>query len=375
MVFIPLFIDIKGKRFYRTIISRQDIRVLRYGRMPELTDRDKSILSAIIREYVETGEPVGSRIIARKYLYNLSPATIRNVMADLEEMGFLYQPHVSAGRIPSSEGFRCYLNDIMELQALPRIEKSLISRQMSQRPGDIRETLRKASELLSKISQNASIVILPKFDTFFFRRIDLIRLDESRVMVVLVSRAGMVYNHIVYGENLTQHKLDQYTNYLNETYADLTIQEMRDKLVKEMSGEKARFDSIVKQALNLGMTAIKGVHDVPDIFIQGKETVFNNPEVADLDRLKEIVNAFEDKGRIVQILNRVLDIPGVSVLLGKEMEHIGMDNFSMVASGYCRQNIPLGTLGVLGPIRMDYSRVIPLVGYMARVLSDLLEDM
>ena len=252
--------------------------------MPELTDRDKSILGSIIREYVETGEPVGSRIIARKYLYSLSPATIRNVMADLEEMGLLYQPHVSAGRIPTSEGFRCYLNDIMELQALPRLEKSMISRQMTYGTGDIRETLKKASELLSRISQNASIIILPKFDTFFFKRIDLIRLDDARVMVVLVSRAGMVYNHIVYGENLSQHKLDQYANYLNGNYADLTIQEMRDRLLKEMSSEKARVDSIVKQALNLGMTALTGVQDVPDIFIQGKETVFNKPEVTDLDR-------------------------------------------------------------------------------------------
>jgi len=343
--------------------------------MPDLTDRDKSILGAIIREYVETGEPVGSRIIARKYLFTLSPATIRNVMADLEEMGLLYQPHVSAGRIPTSEGFRCYLNDIMELQTLPRMEKSMISRQMTHGTGDIRDTLKKASELLSRISQNASIIILPKFDTFFFKRIDLIRLDDTRVMVVLVSRAGMVYNHIVHGENLSQHKLDQYSNYLNGNYADLTIQEMRDKLVKEMSSEKARVDSIVKQALNLGMTALSGVSDVPDIFIQGKETVFNKPEVTDLDRLKEIVNAFEDKGRIVQILNRVLDIPGVSVLLGKDMEYIGINNFSMVASGYYRQNVPLGSLGVIGPIRMDYSRVIPLVGYMARVISELLEDM
>jgi heat-inducible transcriptional repressor len=123
------------------------------------------------------------------------------------------------------------------------------------------------------------------------------------------------------------------------------------------------------------MTALKGVQDVPDIFIQGKETVFNKPELSDLDRLRDIVKVFEDKGRILRILNRVLEIPGVSVLLGEEMEHIGMDNFSMVASGYYRQNIPLGSLGVIGPIRMDYSRVIPLVGYMAKVLSDLLEDM
>jgi heat-inducible transcriptional repressor len=158
--------------------------------MPELTDRDKSILNAIIREYVGTGEPVGSRVIAKKYLYTLSSATIRNAMADLEEMGLLYQPHVSAGRTPTPEGFRFYLNDIIEVKALPRLEKSMISRQMSLGTGDIMDTLKKASVLLSKISQNASIIILPRFDTFFFKRIDFVRLDEARIMVVLVSRAG-----------------------------------------------------------------------------------------------------------------------------------------------------------------------------------------
>ena len=349
--------------------------MLRNDIMPELTDRDKSILNAIIREYVETGEAVGSRIIARKYLYTLSPATIRNIMADLEEMGLLYQPHVSAGRIPTPEGFRYYLNDIMEVKSLPRLEKTMISRQMSRGTGDIRETLRRASTLLSNISQNASIIILPRIDTFYFKRIDFVRLDETRVMVILVSRAGMVYNHIVQGEDIQQSKLDQYGNYLNEVYADLTIHEMRDRLVKEMSGEKARVDAIIRQALDLGMTALKSVEDVPDIVIQGKDTIYNKPDLADLSKLRDIVNAFEDKGRIVRILNRVLEVPGVSVLLGEEMEHIGMDNFSMVATGYHNRNIPVGSLGVIGPMRMDYSRVIPLVGYMARFLSELLEDM
>jgi heat-inducible transcriptional repressor len=343
--------------------------------MPELTQRDKSILNAIIREYVDTGEPVGSRIIARKYLNTLSSATIRNIMADLEEMGLLYQPHVSAGRIPTPEGFRCYLNDIMELKSLPRGEKTMISRQMSHGTGDIMDTLVKASVLLSKISQNASIIILPRFDTFFFRRIEFVRLDEHRTMVVLVSRAGMVYNHIVHGEDIPQGKLDQFANYLNETYADLTIHEMRDRLVREMSSEKAKVDTLIKQALELGMTALKAVEEVPEIVIRGKETVFNKPDLSDLGKLRDVVNAFEDKSRIVRILNRVLEVPGVSVLLGEEMNNIGIDNFSMVATGYHKKNIPVGSLGVIGPIRMDYTRVIPLVGYMARFLSDLLEDM
>ncbi|MGC9324068.1 MAG: heat-inducible transcriptional repressor HrcA [Desulfomonilia bacterium] len=342
--------------------------------MIQLTDRDKSILGAIIKEYVETGEPVGSRMISRKYMVNLSPATVRNVMADLEEMGFLHQPHVSAGRIPTPEGFRCYLNDIIEIKALPRGEKSLITRQMSQGTGDIRDVLRKASLLMSQISQNASIILLPKLSTFYFRRIDFVRLDENRIMVILVSKAGMVYNHIVYGEDLSQDKLNSYSNYLNEAFADLTVQEMRDRLLGEMTSEKVRFDTLVRDAINLGVTALDGLEDKPDLFIQGKETVFNNPELVNLNRLRDIVNAFEDKGRIVRILNKVLEIPGVSVLLGEELEHIGMDDFSMVASGYYRRNVPVGSLGVIGPIRMDYSRVIPLVGYMAKVLSDLLEE-
>ncbi len=340
-----------------------------------LSIRDKGILGAIIQEYVSTGEPVGSRIIARKYMVTISPATVRNVMADLEEMGFLYQPHVSAGRVPTPEGFRYYLNDIMELKALPRLEKSMISRHMAKSLGDVRETLREASSLLSRISQNASIIIMPKLDTVFFKRIDFIRLDENRTLVVLVSKAGMVYNHIVYGEDVSQDQLNKYTNFLNDSYADLTIQEMRDMLIKEMSSERAKFDSLVHQALSLGMTALEGVEDRPDIYIQGKESVYNSPDLVKLERLRDIVNAFEDKGRIVRILNRVLDDPGVKVLLGEEMEHIGMDDFSMVASGYYRRNVPVGSLGIIGPIRMDYSRVIPLVGYMAKVLSDLLEDL
>ncbi|MBN2298535.1 MAG: heat-inducible transcription repressor HrcA [Deltaproteobacteria bacterium] len=340
-----------------------------------LTVRDKGILDAIIQEYVSTGEPVGSRIIARKYMLTISPATVRNVMADLEEMGFIYQPHVSAGRVPTSEGFRYYLNDIMELKALPRGEKTMISRHMAKNLGGVKDTLREASFLLSHISRNASIIILPKLNTFFFKHIDFVRLDDTRVLVILVSKAGMVYNHIVYGEDIAQDQLSAYANYLNDSYADLTIQEMRDMLVKKMSSEKARFDSLVKQAINLGMTALEGVEDRPDIYIQGKESVFNAPELANLERLRDILSAFEDKGRIVRILNRVLEDPGVKVLLGEDMEHIGMDDFSMVASGYCRGNVPVGSLGVIGPIRMDYSRVIPLVGYMAQILSELLEDL
>jgi len=340
----------------------------------QLSERDKSILGAIIQEYVSTGEPVGSRIIAKKYMCTISPATVRNVMADLEEMDFLYQPHISAGRIPTPEGFRYYLNDIMEVKTLPRGEKSLITRHMSRTTGDVRAAVKEASTLLSSISRNVSIIILPSLDTFHFKRIDFVRLDESRILVILVSRAGMVFNHIVHDEDIDQELLFKYANYLNEWCSGLSIREMRDMLVQEMSSEKARFDSLVRRAVSLGMTAIDHAEGSPDIYIQGKESVFNSPELANLDKLRDIVNAFEDKGRIVRILNSVLKDSGVKVLLGEDMEGFGMDDFSLVASRYYRKDVPVGSLGVIGPMRMDYSRVIPLVGYMAKILSDLLED-
>jgi heat-inducible transcriptional repressor len=340
----------------------------------QLSERDKSILGAVIQEYVSTGEPVGSRILSRKYMPTLSPATVRNVMADLEEAGLLYQPHISAGRIPTPEGFRFYLGEIMQVKALPKGEKGMISRHMAKTMGDVKETLHEASYLLSQISKNASIVIMPRIDPFLFKRIDFVRLDESRILVILVSKSGMVYNHIVHGEDISQDLLVKYANYLNEFSADLSIHEMRDRLVREMSSEKARFDTIVKQALCLGMTALEGVAGSPDIYIQGKESVFNSPDLTDFGKLRDIATAFEDKGKMVRLLNRVLEDPGVKVLLGDDMEQLGTDYFSLVASGYYRRKVPVGSLGVIGPIRMDYSRVIPLVGYMAKILSNLLED-
>ena len=340
-----------------------------------LDERDKSILEAIIQEYIATGEPVGSRIVSRKYVQNISPATVRNVMADLEEMAFLYQPHVSAGRIPTPEGFRCFLDEIMEFKALPRGDRTMIARHLAKPVLSLKETIKQASHLLSQISRNAAIVIMPKLGTFFLKHIDFVRLDAKRILVILVSRSGVVYNQIVHDEDIFQDDLVSYSNYLNTYYADLTIQEMRDALLQEISSEKARFDRIVSQAIGLGMVALDCFEDTPDIVIEGKESIFNSPDLADLDKFREILNTFEDKGRIVRILNMVLEIPGVRVLLGEEMGYLGMQDFSMVASGYYRGDIPLGSLGVIGPIRMDYSRVIPLVGYMANYLSNMLEDL
>ncbi len=344
--------------------------------MNKLSERDKSILGSVIQEYIATGEPVGSRIVARRYMLNISPATVRNVMADLEDMGYLYQPHVSAGRIPTPEGFRLYLAEIAAFSKLNNATKSLITTHMQKASGDVTQLLKEASHLLSEISQNASVIILPKLDTFYFKRVDFVRLDSSRVLVVLISKTGMVYNHIVYGEDITSDDLTKYANYLNESYRGMTIFEMRDRLMEQMKGEKRLFDSVIGKATSLGVQALSCVGDVPDVVIEGKDSVYNNPGISDLGSLRDVVRAFEDKGQIVRMLNQVLDadLPGVKMMIGDEMNSLGVQDFSLIASGYGRGSQRVGSLGVIGPMRMDYGRVVPLVEYMAGVLSNLLED-
>ncbi|HQP32038.1 MAG TPA: heat-inducible transcriptional repressor HrcA, partial [Deltaproteobacteria bacterium] len=326
------------------------------------------------QEYISTGEPVGSRVVSRRYDLNVSPATIRNVMADLEEYGYLQQPHVSAGRVPTPEGIRFFLEEILQTKILPKGEKTMISRHLAKSFGSIKDTLHETSLLLSEISQNAAIIILPKLSTFILKRIEFLRLDDKRILVILISKSGMVYNHIVQGEDIAQDELTKYSNFLNETYADMSIQKVRDMLVGEMTSEKARFDDLVRKAMELGKTALESVEDCPEVVIEGKESVFNYPEFSDIDRLREIVRAFEDKGRILRLLNQVIADSGVKVFVGEELGALGMRDFSMVASGYFRGDTPVGTLGVIGPLRMDYARVIPLVEYVAKVLSNLLED-
>lgn len=339
-----------------------------------VSGRDKQIFGIIMQEYISTGEPVGSRVVSRRYDLSVSPATIRNVMADLEEYGYLHQPHVSAGRVPTPEGIRFFLEEILQTRILPKGEKNMISRHLAKSFGSLKDTLHETSLLLSEISQNAAIIILPKLTTFILKRIEFLRLDDKRILIILISTSGMVYNHIVQGEDIAQDELTKYSNFLNETYADMTIQKVRDMLVSEMSSEKARFDNLVRKAMELGKTALEGVDDAPDIVIEGKESVFNYPEFSDIDRLREIVRTFEDKGRILRLLNLVIAGSGVKVFVGEELGALGMRDFSMVASGYSRGDTPVGTLGVIGPLRMDYGRVIPLVEYVAKVLSSLLEE-
>lgn len=219
---------------------------------PELSDRTRNILEAIIDEHIATAEPVGSRTVARRHQLGLSPATIRNVMADLEELGFLQSPHTSAGRVPTDKGYRFYVDSLLQVRKLTSSEQKKIDSRYQLQGRKVEEVLRDVSKTLSSLSHYTGLVMAPKLESTVFRHIEFVPLSEGRILVVFVARSGLVQNKIIEThEPMTRHELEQISGYLNRTLAGLTIQEVKEKIFIEMEEEKSRYDSLMAKTLSL----------------------------------------------------------------------------------------------------------------------------
>jgi len=339
-----------------------------------LSSRDRKILQAIILDYIQTAEPVGSRTVSKKYKMELSPATIRNVMADLEEMGFLKQPHTSAGRVPTARAFRFYVDSILEVRQLSKADQELIKKGLSQEKKDINEILKRASSLLSLLSKQTGVVLAPRFGSNVFRHIEFIKLREKKVLVIIVTKSGEVQNRLIEAdEPMAQEELDKYSRYLNEIMAGLSLIEAKRKIVEELKKEKVLFDKLTFQALKLSKKALEGEEE-GDLYIEGKTNLLKFPEFADLEKMRAILETFEEKTKIVKLLDKALNAHGIQIFIGAENEYSEMKDCSLIAAPYSKENFTLGTLGVIGPMRMDYSTIIPIVDYTARILSKILES-
>ncbi len=343
--------------------------------MVKLTKRDQTVLEAVITDYIETGEPVGSRTISKRSVMNVSPATIRNVMADLEEMGLLHQPHTSAGRIPTVKGLRLYLDSIMQSRQLAILEKEQIREAMQNRPQDIRELLRRTSRMLSHYCRQAGVVLWPKLSLTSFKHIEFLRLGPLDIMVILISKAGLVHQtHIETSEEITQGELDKYGRYINDLLQNVPISMVKERILEEMASEKALFDQLFARALKMTQRAIQNTIEESDIYIEGQTNLLDNPEFADVERMRKILRAFEDKSRMIRLLDDTLKAStGIQIILGTEGEFQALQEMSLISSPYGRGDTPLGVLGVIGPLRMDYSRIIPIVEFTAKFLSQILE--
>jgi heat-inducible transcriptional repressor len=338
-------------------------------------ERSRRVLEAVILEYIKGGVPVGSRAIAKRYGLSVSPATIRNVMADLEELGLLYQPHTSAGRVPTELGLRVYIDAILKIQQLSIADREQIRRSYRGGASRVEGLLQETSKVLSSFSRQAGLVLTPRLSHTVFKRIEFVRLRTSMVMTILVSQAGIVHNTVFeIKEDISQEELDKYGRYLNDMLQDLALHQVKARLLEEMKKEKVLFDRLLSKALELSQKALQENIENSELYIGGRTNLLDNPEFADVEQMRRIFNAFEEKSKIIDLLDKSMSAGGVNIFIGSESELLDMESVSFITSPYASGDEVLGTLGVIGPTRMDYSRIIPLVDYTAKLLSKMLEE-
>jgi heat-inducible transcriptional repressor len=334
----------------------------------------KEILKMIVEDYIQTAEPVGSRTVSKKLESTLSPATIRNIMADLEELGLLYQPHPSAGRIPTERGLRYYIDHLLDIRELSKEEQERIRSDYLHHQLEGKELFREACRILSSSSHYLAVVWAPRMGMLVLQHIEFVKLKKHLILAILISSTGWVQNRIIeMEEDLSQSELDHLSDYLNHLLTGLTLYEVREKLIEQMRIEKYTYDRLLEQAIKLGERALSSF-DETDVFIEGRTHILQQPEFGNISIMSDLFRAFEEKATMVKLLDKCLQPKGVQISIGSESEIQEMEVCSLVTSTYGCKGRVWGALGVIGPRRMNYSKIIPLVDYSAKLLSQILES-
>ena len=340
----------------------------------QLDERPREILKLIIRSYVNSGDPVGSRSLAKLMEWRLSPATIRNIMSDLEEEGYLAQPHTSAGRIPSEKGYRFYVDNLADSGKVSKSDERYINRVLaeSETPEDI---MSRASFILSAISKNVGLVIAPPIAATILKHIEFVELGDGKILVVFVSKTGLLQRKLIrVAERYTQEELDKAGRYLVEKFSGKTLTEIRNELIRLMQFERTLFDGMMTLLRTWGQTLCEDAG--PDsIYLQGTSNILNQPEFADVERMRMLFQMFEEKGRLVKILNECISNnppEGVRISIGSELGVPNMRDFTLITSSYASNDRTTGFLGIIGPTRMEYERGISIVSYLGRLIGEMI---
>ena len=349
--------------------------------MKELKPRAKEILSAIIRDYICTGEPVGSKSIAERYRLGIGSASIRKIMCELEGEGFLTQPHTSAGRIPTLKSFRYYIDSLMKIEALLKVDKETIRTFAESAPGP-EERLREATRCLSMLTHTPVMVSAARVRRFLIKSLNAVKVDSTSIMVIAVSCDSVVQNMLVRlpKEDVEKINFERVTNYLNSIASGRTLIELKKKVLREMEDEKNLCDAVVARALKLSALALEGEEYSENssgsiCYVEGRVNIIDQPEFSlDHKKMKRMLTLFEEKGLLVKILESCISEKGPTIRLGSESDIEGLDGVSFVAAPYSANEGLEGALCVVGPIWMNYPRIVPLVGYTAEHLSTGLSE-
>ena len=341
----------------------------------DLNDRNQCILKAVILSYIRTAYPVGSRNLTKIFDFGLSPASIRNIMADLEGLGYLIQPHPSAGRVPTEKGYRFYVDGLLS-EADPETKNYDFGVQQYpfHRTDDIRVLLQETSRMLSFCSHYAGIVLTPKFANMLFQHLQFIKLRRHHILMVFVSTEGLVQTKVIEtDEDFDEQELDRFSFFLNDRFKGLTLQEIRTRLLGQMWEDKQSYGHLLQMALEPISESLKEAQG-EELYLEGATNILEQPEFSNVEKMKALFRTFEEKYNIMKLLDKCFNSEGVRVFIGSENSFLGTNDCSLVITNYKRGNKVLGALGIIGQTRMEYSRVIPLVDYTAKLLSQTLAE-
>jgi heat-inducible transcriptional repressor len=350
-----------------------------------LDSRAEVLLAALIKEHLVTGEAVGSRVLSDRFShgYGWSPATIRNVMGNLEEAGFVDQPHTSAGRVPTDKGYRYYVDNMLGEARLSRgdlkaIDHLFAAHDIDASPDRLMET---ASHVLSALSQNVGIVVSPSLAENRLKHIEFVQLPDKRILVVLVSLSGIIHNKVIrVADEFSQDELDRTASYLNVEFHGKSLVAIRSEIVELMKEEKALYDRLLQNAVLLCEQSLAGEETTGEVYVDGASNILTKPDFDDIERMRDLFRMFEEKSRLIKILNEcVHDAPtypgDVHVTIGREHLASSMRDCALITAPYrVGSNESIGTLGVVGPMRIEYARIMAMVNYMARLIEQRLGE-
>lgn len=340
-----------------------------------ISERAQHFLKVLIERYIRDGQPVGSRTLAKDAGLDLSPATIRNVMADLEDLGFVASPHTSAGRVPTASGYRLFVDSLLSLKPLD----GALLREVQQKldvHGQPAGLVDSASRLLSNLTHMAGVVMVPKHNQIKIRQIEFVPLSDVRVLTVIVTSTGEVYNRIIETSRVfSRSELEQLSNYVTEHYAGNDLQAIRNLVLREMQETRRHLDALMVQALEIASAAFAAEGNEEgdgDFVVAGQTNLMDFDELAQMDSLRSLFDAFTEKQEILHLLDRSLEADGVQIFIGEESGYTTLKDCSVITAPYEVDSEVVGVLGVIGPTRMAYGRVIPIVDITAKILGSAL---
>ncbi len=339
-----------------------------------LNERAQLLLKALIENYIREGQPVGSRTLSRDSGLSLSSATIRNVMADLEDLGFVASPHTSAGRVPTDKGYRFFVDTLLKLKPLLSEEIEEIERRLSTDAGSGRSLVQTASQMLSNVTRMAGVVTLPKPNYIALSQIEFVGLSENRALAIMVMNNREVQNRVVELDRYySPDELKRAANFLNEAFAGRSVPEVRALLVGELQETRRHMNQLMLDAIQVAQKVFgEDVDQAPGYVIAGETNLMGFAELSNVERLRRLFEAFNEKHDILRLLDGCMHAEGIQIFIGQESGYRILDDVSVVTAPYTLDNKVVGVLGIIGPTRMAYERVIPIVDITAKLLGSAL---